>query len=238
MADEGTTGLLDEAKLSEDHWTNDYDLDDGAIKVLGRYESLEEALKGHVNLEQLRGRSISLPKDDDSPEEKTKQYDSIYTKLGRPAKAEDYKIEKPADLPEGMGWDEEAVKQFKDVAHQARWNQEQMDVAVGFYNNWQTKLFKANQETQTQLKAQEEAAQKEAVIKAGNALKTEWGASFEKNMAGVVKAFEVYGTAALRELFKTKGIDNDPVVLKAFYEVYKEKIAEDRHDRHCRGDER
>jgi len=226
MADEGTTGILDKAQLGEDHWTNDYDLDDGAKKILGKYESIDEALKGYVNASQLLGRSISLPKDDDKPEDKAKQYDSIYAKLGRPEKPDDYKIEKPAELPEGLQWSDEVAAEFKTIAHKLGLNQNQVELLVKFDTDRQIKQIKAAQEVNTQMQTQAETTQKEAVVKAGDALKAEWGVNFERNIKGVVQAFEVYGTPALLGLLKNKGIDNDPIILKTFYKIYEEKLAE------------
>jgi len=227
MADENTgTELLSGAGTdTTDHWTNEFELDDGIAKQLRKFKTIEDALGGYANLEKLQGRSISLPKEDATDEERAARMSEIYTKLGRPAKPEDYKIEKPEDAPEGLEFSEEALAAARTMAHDAGLTQAQMEALVAFDLERQKAYAEKAKAVQKELadKQNDEAARAIATLKA------DWGESkYEANVAGAQKAYEEYGGPELVALFDKVGIKNNPAVVKAFYEIFKDKMAEDR----------
>ena len=100
------TGLLSGAGAEPgEHWSNDYELEgveDDGRQTLRKFDSVEKSLVGHINAEKLLGRSIALPKDDATPEEKTAQMNKVYAKLDVPATAEEYTFKLPENIPAGM----------------------------------------------------------------------------------------------------------------------------------------
>src|SRR3990167_5333183 len=62
---------------------------------------LGDVLKGYAEGQKMIGGSVRIPTD----QAKTEEWDQFFTKLGRPAKPEDYKLTKPEKLPDGVQWD-------------------------------------------------------------------------------------------------------------------------------------
>lgn len=74
-----------------------------------------KALAKHAhNQEKLLGNAIRVPGKDATPEER----DAFLNKLGRPAKADDYQLAAPKELPEGLPYDGELATAFKGKAHE------------------------------------------------------------------------------------------------------------------------
>lgn len=63
--------------------------------------------------ERLIGSSIRLPGDDAKPEE----WDKVYARLGRPDKPDGYEFKPPADMPEGLPYNQDFASWFKGAAH-------------------------------------------------------------------------------------------------------------------------
>lgn len=137
-------------------------------------ELLTKAVRGHYNAEKMIGvpvdQLLRLPKDEDP-----KQWDAIYNRLGRPADPKEYKIE----LAEGQ--DPALTEAMKPVFHKYGLTSKQAEGLAKEYNAVVGGLVGKMNET----KAVETAKQAEA-------LKSEWGAAYEKNLTlarGAVKQF-------------------------------------------------
>lgn len=79
--------------------------------------------------EKLLGGMVKLPGKDATPEER----DAFLNKLGRPAKADDYQFTVPKDMPEGLPYDGEKAKSFKQMAHKLGLTQAQTTELHDFY---------------------------------------------------------------------------------------------------------
>ncbi len=224
---EGTTdtALLGGAGADTgEHWSGEYELGEGVGAQLGKFKSVEDALNGYGNLEKLQGRSISLPKDDASDEDKAKRMSEIYAKLGRPEKAEGYAIEKPVDMPEGLQWSDEAAAAVKTMAHDIGLSQPQMNALVAFDIERQKGWVEKHKAAQAELadKQNDEAASAIATLKA------KWGESkYEENKAGAEKACMKHGGEAVVKALDKSGLKNHPAFTEMFYSIYKETMAED-----------
>ena len=197
-----------------DHWTGEFELEEPTKKLLSRFKTAEDAFKGYADLEAYKGRSISLPKEDATPEEKQKRLDEIYGKLGRPAKAEDYKVETPPEFPENMKWSPESIKEFKDVAYSVGLNQNQTDKIIKYYGQLQLQGLEMAQKAISESEDNRKAEEKAKTDKALTELKKEWGADFDKKMEGAEKAYAIYG----------KNLEERA---RLFYQIYLDKLRED-----------
>ena len=91
----------------------------GAAKEFGRYKSLDELFKGHVELRALASKKgIAEPLGKDAtPEQRAEHMALVKRALGVPDKPEGYVVEWPKELPEAMR-DTKAVGEFAKLAHE------------------------------------------------------------------------------------------------------------------------
>ncbi len=97
-----------------------------------------EPLRKFINDNMTAARSktdglLKVPGAADPPE----AWDSVWKAIGRPDKPEEYGITKPEVLPDGVGWNDDQVKEFTAIAHKSglskgqaaalvTWQQEQL----------------------------------------------------------------------------------------------------------------
>ena len=175
--DWGKVGLASDAQalVSERQWKHPND-------VISSYRNLEK-LTG-VPADQL----LKLPKGDDP-----KAWNDIYTRLGRPEKAADYKLPVPEGDTSGF------AKVAADWMHEAGLTQAGATRLASKWNEFQAGQMKAQQEQLTARDTQDVAA-----------LKAEWGGDYDKHAAIVDKAAEAFGMkpdqlAALKQVMGPKG---------------------------------
>ena len=163
------------APASFDWGTLTLDADVKALVTDRQWKTPNDLAKSYQNLEKLTGvppeQIIKLPKGDDPV-----AWNDVWTRLGRPAKAEDYKI----PLPEGDKGEfaKEAAKWFHDA---------------GLTQAGATKLAtKWNEHQAAQQKAYTEGIAARDVKEVGE-LKAEWATDYDKHAAIVDKAAETFG---------------------------------------------
>jgi hypothetical protein len=177
-----------------------------AEPTLANINDLESAAKTLVHQQKMMGSRIPLPKTDE-------ERDELYTKLGRPENATDYKV----DVPQGYEqyYPEEMMTSFKETGHQLGLSPEQMQGLV----EWQKGSvdFQMNQD---QVSGQALGTQTE------ESLKQEFGANYDKNMTAAKRALAVYGNDALSEKLANPAIGNDPDLIRLLANAGKD-ITED-----------
>jgi hypothetical protein len=158
-------------------WTS-LKLDPDLQAVVDRHQFADPSVvvKSFANAEKLMGlppdRIVKMPTDKSTPDE----WNEYYTKLGRPAKAEDYK------LPVPDGDTGEFAKTASSWMHEA-----------GVPQGMATKIAtKWNEHVAGQMKAAKTAADTKNATE-GAELKTEWGADYEKNFQLVDRAAQEFG---------------------------------------------
>lgn len=133
-------------------------------------------VKSFANAEKLMGlppdRIVKMPTDKSTPEE----WNEYYTRLGRPAKPEDYKL----PVPEGDSG--EFAKTAQNWMHEA-------GIPAGMATKVATKW---NEYVAGQMKAAK-TAQETRNSTEGAELKTEWAADYDKNFELVDKAAHAFG---------------------------------------------
>ena len=165
--------LTEEAHWSEAHEgiTADADLHEYAKK----YTSEVEAIKGGYNAQKKLGSSFRIP---DNLESLTvEQQAELHSKLkglrNVPEKPEDYVIDPPKDLPEGMSHNVDMENAFKQFAHQRGWDNKDVNDLAQWYNQSLVAMFTKQMET----------SQKQT-NEAINKLKIVWP-DYDKKMQGI-----------------------------------------------------
>jgi hypothetical protein len=109
-----------DTQVLEEHWTKTNEVfkaDTEAQKALSKYKTPEDAIKGGLEAMKLVGRSVQIPGEKATDEEKAKFAAKIRQYQGIPDKPEDYKLTRP-QMPEGQTYDEELERQAITIAHE------------------------------------------------------------------------------------------------------------------------
>ena len=142
-----------------------------AEKSLAAVQSVEDMARAYVNAQKLVGLDrLPLP-GADSPKE---AWDVVYARLGRPDTPDGYAFA----YPEGVGDDQvggDMVALFKQAAPQLH--------ALGVTKTQAAELFKLQAQATLEQRAAAEQALIERFETDDTALKTEWGAAYDRNMA-------------------------------------------------------
>lgn len=218
----------------------------GPVEKPAWMSSLPDAYKQHEGFAQFKEPSeawgkfdallkaeqsmITIPGKDATPEEVA----AFYAKLGRPEKPEGYEITKPADLPEGVSFDENGLNEFLKFAHDNHLTKEQTQKLYGWYVDLAKNGYAADAKSKADAKAKEEAEATRIRTEAIDKLKTAWGNNFEanKNIA-VSEGFKKFTlndpeAVALFENAKIDGVPlgDHPVFMKLFYEIGKATMSD------------
>lgn len=168
-----------------------------------KYKDVGEFVKGHINLSKLVGaKGVIIPKDDAPPEEMEK----FYNALGRPEKAEGYKLSDVKDLHKGITVTPESKGWYQGIAHK-----------YGLTNAQADGINQAYLSALSQAISNDEKSQGEAIKQAETALRQEWGDKFDANKALATKAVLKIGGQEVVDAFGDLG--QNPVVLKFLAKV-------------------
>lgn len=146
-------------------------------------------------------KTLTIPGENATDDEKN----AFYTALGRPENAEGYEINKPEDLPVGVGWMDEEVNAFKEFAFANGLSQAQAAEAVKF----QVEMVK---------RAQAEALAAHNALAEQNIadLQKEWGADYDSKIAAANNAVKIFGVA---EALTKANLLADKSIVKAFAKI-------------------
>jgi len=173
--------------------------------TLANIKDVESAAKTLIHQQKMLGSRIPMPKSDEERSE-------LYSKLGRPNEASEYKVEIPQSHQTYFA--EDQLNEFKNVAHNIGLNQDQVSALLNF-----------------QMKSIDNDVSKEGSrIAVGkqeteNSLKQEWGYDYDKQVRNAKRALEVYGDPELQQLMQGEA-GNNPAVVKFFARIGKD-ITED-----------
>lgn len=172
------------------------------------YKDLNGLAKSHINLQSMLGRDkVPLPKEDAPKEE----WDAFYSKLGRPEKPEDYGFSKPDGFPDGVAYDEAGAAEFAQFMHEQGLTKKQGAAIFEKYNAWAS--GKATRFAEEQALQQQEWE---------NAIKAEWGAAFDQNVAIAQAGLKaVSPSGKLAGLLRETGMGSDPELVKELYAIGK-----------------
>ena len=163
--------------------------------TLSNFKDVESLAKTVVHQQKQMGNRIPIPKTDEERME-------VYTKLGRPEAADKYEVNIPQEY--NGHFPENAVSEFKNVAHKIGLNNEQVKALVDYQMN--------TVKTQAESYVNEVGVQKQQTEEM---LKQEWGYDYEKNVRSAKRALQVYGDPEIMQLMQTEA-GNHPAVVKLF----------------------
>ncbi len=139
------------------------------------WQTPKELAEGYRNLEKLLGANrLPMPKDEADKE----GWERVYNNLGRPNKADDYKL----PVPEGS--DPAFAQGAQAMFHELGLNTRQAQALAEWFNG----------ESQQAAAAQAQAQEARAAQELGG-VKSEWGAAWEENVALGQRAVREFGLA-------------------------------------------
>ncbi len=154
------------------------------------------------NAEKMLGGSVRIPKEDAKPEELAEFETKVLTRLGRPAKPEEYKYELP--YPEFIPWDKEKLAALSIRLHKAGVTNQGFQELLNWHAEDQAAIIKEK---------------KEGFQNAVTGLQTEWGGAFDQNVALAKRVVDMYGGDELKNFFKDNPLGNYPPLIKALAKV-------------------
>lgn len=179
-------------------------------ETLGKYSSLNDALRGHIELEGKLGAAIQVPGEDATAEDWSK----VFARLGRPDSQDGYRFD-TVQLPEGVQADANVSAAFKKAAHEANLTQSQAEGMYGFLMQLAGQGVKAGGAA---VAVSREQAERD--------LRGRWKGDFDTRMAAVRRVNAAFFSPELRKLFNLTGLGNHPDVVEAFARIG-EVISED-----------
>jgi hypothetical protein len=133
--------------------------------------------------------------------------DGARAKLGIPATADAYRITRP-QLPEGIPYDEALEKAVLPVAHKLGLTPQQLQGLVDFIADHRVAETTANIE-----------ALQAGMDEAEAALRKEWGAGYERQLALAARTAKRFGGEELVAALNDSGFGNNPHLARAFAKI-------------------
>jgi len=178
---------------------------------VGKYKTVGELAKGYTEAQKLIGaKGVIIPSEKADPKEIEKFYNSI----GRPEKPEGYKLSPIENLHPSIQITPEAEAGFKALVHKHGLTAKQAD---GLYKEYFGMMSGQMAKNDEQTAAAKHEAEK--------ALRSEWGAEFDQNLAKVKKIAIKYGGKDMTD-YLNEGPGNDPRLAK-FLGTIAKKFSED-----------
>ena len=163
--------------------------------TLQNFKDVESLAKTVVHQQKVLGSRIPIPKTDEEKSE-------LYTKLGRPESGEAYEFTIPETHK--SHFNEDQVKEFRNVAHQIGLNNDQTKALIDF----QVKSVDHElQRRSTDLSVAKRDTE--------DLLKKEWGYDYDKQVRNAERALNVYGDDEIKQLMESDA-GNNPAVIKMF----------------------
>ena len=163
-----------------------------------KYKTLDEFASGHVNAVKLIGqKGVIIPKPD-APQE---DIDKFYNTLGRPEKADGYKLSAVENLHKSIQVTPEAQKAFFDQAHK-----------LGLTNAQADNLNKWYMTVMSQVLTNQDKSNDDRLKEVGTKLQQEWGKDYQQNLTLANRFLEKFGSKDIAE--KYLGESADPELIK------------------------
>jgi len=164
------------------------------------FKSPDDFYKSYKSQQDMIGRKGILVPPDNAKQE---DVDKFHNQLGRPEKAEGYKLSPVENLHKSISITPESIGGYQRLAHKHGLSQKQAD---GLNKDYIEALSNAAVEN--------DRLEKEFMQSTENSLRKEWGANYEATKSRVAKAvLKAGGEDALTRMGGVDGIGNDPIIL-------------------------
>ncbi len=159
-------------------WTSGLNDEQRALLKTKGWKGPEAVLESYRHLEKLIGRDkIALPREGDA-----EGWNAVYDRLGRPENAEGYEIA----VPDGVARDAAFEEQMRGLFHKAGLTKAQVSaLAEGWHGYLGAETARGEEARVEQAEREEEA------------LRSEWGGSFDRRMEQARRAARQFGDAEL-----------------------------------------
>ena len=202
---ESVEQVASEAPVDSGNWMDSISEELRSDPSMANIQDLEGLAKGYVHAQRMVGSDkVVMPGKDASQEE----LDMFYNKLGRPETGEGY--EAPTENMPEIPYDKELEKQFFGEAHRIGLNKQQAAALL----RWQA------QSVEQQIQAQD-AGYQSRMQDTEAQLRNEFGNAFDQNLEMAQNVAKEFGGDELMKVLNDTGMGNDPVVIKAFYNIAK-----------------
>lgn len=168
-----------------------------------------------VHAQRLVGGSIRIPGKDAKPEDLTKFQQTLRTHLGVPDKVEGYKVERPAELPDGVEWHQDKVQDFLKFAHEIGLSQAQVEKLIA---------RDAQQVAASVGNPIEQARACYDALRNGDDDHPGFGAAVDAKLAIAKRTIEVMGGGAMLEKLQQNGMANDPDFVRMIVKIGQELV--------------
>ena len=191
-------------------WYDSLDPDLKQHPGITKFKDPGSLAKSYVELQKLIGKEkVVVPTEKSTKEE----WDSFYKKVGRPDLATDYAAPE-LELPEEIKMREENLEAFRAKAHELGLTKKQFAELYGLQAQISQQSYNQQLEQAAKMKTESETA-----------LRSEWGAAYEKKVDSAQKMIHNYfGDKELHPAFKVLG--NDKGFIRAMSQIA-EKLGED-----------
>ena len=198
MSDEEVAAAAAAAAGAATAWRETLPEDIRGAPELAKYPDVAALAKGHLEQSKLVGRKgIVVPGADAKPEDVA----AYRAALGVPESPDKYQITRPEIAVDSMVWDEAAEKEFLGEMHKAGAPPAVVQAAITWYGRF--------------FGAQMEQARQET-LKAGAALRQEWGANYDANRGRANRFAQEYGGDEFVDFLIASGLGRHPLTIKAF----------------------
>tara|TARA_X000001382_G_scaffold83599_1_gene59158 strand:+ start:5576 stop:6415 length:840 start_codon:yes stop_codon:yes gene_type:complete len=204
-----TTPTVEEAPTESD-WKSSLPEDLRSNPNFAKYTSMESFAKGHLNAVSMLGKEPELKVPDNEDERA-----EFYNKLGRPATNEEYQFksfEVPDNLQEYVSHREQS---FREVSHKIGLSSTQASELHEWY-------MQGNADTAKQAEEITAQNQKEGF----NALKSDWGEAYDKNLQSSQFALSEFADEEFVEYLESTGLGDHPSMIKIFHKISEGMIGE------------
>lgn len=182
-------------------------LPDNLRRVAEKFTSPADVVKSYATLERRLGRSVTVPDGNAAPAE----IDAFYARLGRPEGPEGYDVCIPDGLPDHLrpGPEAEAGRAaFLSAMHAAGATPAVVQAAFDWYYD-----------ALAQADADSGRAAGAARAEADAALRRDWGAAYDRNLALARRAARHFGGDDFIAKFERAALADDAVCLRAFSRI-------------------
>lgn len=197
-----TSEATETTETTEGSWLDNHELSDEDRETHSKYETLEEALKGGANAIRQVGKSVRFPDDTTSDEDREKFDARVAEYQDVKEKPDDYKLERPPKLPEGMGWDEDLEAWFREKIHATKTPQR---IAQQLFNDYCERMISDHKAYEAVAKTSEKELREELGDKK---FKAWFGDPKDKESVGSIKQTVLWLSDKLK--LDYKGEDDSP----------------------------
>jgi hypothetical protein len=179
--------------------------DEQTRSKLSRFKTSKDVAKSYLELEKRLGASVVIPGKDATQSEK----DEFAKRLGRPESPDGYELDQ-VYLPDGVSRQNGAEDAFKKMAYELGLTKEQ---GKRLYKYATSQAF----EGVASIRKEQDSKRRSAA----EALRKEWGAEYDGNLAKVQKVNKLFGDDDWVQ-FLNEGAGNDPRLVKILVKIAKQ----------------